>query len=76
MVTITAAARIMYPHDALADDVYAPVGEKLAVAAPPVTKRSEPRARLPQSNPVSEPGSRPRVFHRRRAGTRRAGFVS
>jgi hypothetical protein len=33
MVTITAAARIMYPHDALPDDVYARVGEKLAVAA-------------------------------------------
>jgi hypothetical protein len=33
MVTITAAARIMYPHDALPDDVYARVGEKLAEAA-------------------------------------------
>lgn len=33
MVTITAAARIMYPHDALPDDVYARVGEKLAVTA-------------------------------------------
>jgi hypothetical protein len=33
MVTITAAASIMYPHDALPDDVYARVGEKLAVAA-------------------------------------------
>jgi hypothetical protein len=33
MATITAAARIMYPHDALPDDVYARVGEKLAEAA-------------------------------------------
>jgi hypothetical protein len=33
MATITAAARTMYPHDALPDDVYAPVGEKLAEAA-------------------------------------------
>ena len=31
--TITAAARAMYPHDALPDDVYARVGEKLAEAA-------------------------------------------
>jgi hypothetical protein len=33
MATITAAARSMYPHDALPDDVYARVGEKLAEAA-------------------------------------------
>jgi hypothetical protein len=33
MATITAAARIMYPHDALPDDVYASVGEKLSEAA-------------------------------------------
>ena len=33
MATITAAARCMYPHDALPDDVYARVGEKLAEAA-------------------------------------------
>jgi hypothetical protein len=33
MVTITAAARTMYPHDALPDDVYVRVGEKLAEAA-------------------------------------------
>jgi hypothetical protein len=33
MATITAAARIMYPHDALPDDVYARVSEKLAEAA-------------------------------------------
>jgi hypothetical protein len=33
MATITAAARIMYPHDALPDDVYARVGDKLAEAA-------------------------------------------
>jgi hypothetical protein len=31
--TITAAARIMYPHDALPDDVYARLGEKIAEAA-------------------------------------------
>jgi hypothetical protein len=33
MATITAAARTMYPHDALPDDVYARVGGKLAEAA-------------------------------------------
>jgi hypothetical protein len=33
MATISAAARIMYPHDALPDDVYARVAEKLAEAA-------------------------------------------
>ena len=33
MATIAAAARIMYPHDALPDDVYAQVGERLADAA-------------------------------------------
>jgi hypothetical protein len=33
MATITAAARVMYPHDALPDDVYARVGTKLAEAA-------------------------------------------
>jgi hypothetical protein len=33
MATITAAARTMYPHDALPDDVYARVSEKLAEAA-------------------------------------------
>jgi hypothetical protein len=33
MATIAAAARIMYPHDALPDDVYARVGERLAEAA-------------------------------------------
>lgn len=32
MATIAAAARIMYPHDALPDDVYARVGERLAEA--------------------------------------------
>jgi hypothetical protein len=30
MATITAAARIMYPHDALPDNVYARVAQKLA----------------------------------------------
>ena len=33
MATIATAARIMYPHDALPDDVYARVGERLAEAA-------------------------------------------
>jgi hypothetical protein len=33
MATIRAAARTMYPHDALPDAVYARVGEKLAEAA-------------------------------------------
>ena len=33
MATITAAARTMYPHDALPDDVYARVGAKLAEVA-------------------------------------------
>jgi len=33
MATIAAAARIMYPHDALPDDVYARVGEELAKTA-------------------------------------------
>jgi hypothetical protein len=33
MATITAAARTMYPHDTLPDDVYARVGKKLAEAA-------------------------------------------
>lgn len=33
MATITAAARSIYPHDALPDDVYARVGEKLAEMA-------------------------------------------
>jgi len=33
LATITAAARTMYPHDALSDDVYARVGEKLAETA-------------------------------------------
>jgi hypothetical protein len=33
MATIIAAARTMYPHDALPDDVYARVGDKLAEAA-------------------------------------------
>ena len=33
MATIAAAARTMYPHDALPDAVYARVGDKLAEAA-------------------------------------------
>jgi hypothetical protein len=33
MATITVAARTMYPHDALPDDVYGRVSEKLAEAA-------------------------------------------
>ena len=39
MATIIAAARAMYPHDALPDDVYARVGERLAEAA-----REDPEA--------------------------------
>ena len=41
MATITAAARVMYPHDTLPDDVYARVSTKLAEAAQadPVTAR-------------------------------------
>jgi hypothetical protein len=33
MAAITAAARTMYPHDALPDDVYARVGDRLAEVA-------------------------------------------
>jgi hypothetical protein len=33
IATIAAAARTMYPHDALPDDVYARVGERLTEAA-------------------------------------------
>lgn len=33
MATITAAARVLYPHDALPDGVYARVGERLFEAA-------------------------------------------
>lgn len=33
LATIGAAARTMYPHDALPDDVYARVGDRLAEAA-------------------------------------------
>jgi hypothetical protein len=33
MATLTAVARTMYPHDALPDDVYARVGERLGEAA-------------------------------------------
>jgi hypothetical protein len=33
MATVTAAARTVYPHDALREDVYARVGEKLAEVA-------------------------------------------
>ncbi len=33
MAAITAAARTMYPHDALPDDVYARVSDKIAEAA-------------------------------------------
>jgi len=33
MAVLTAAARIMYPHDALPDDVYARVAERLAEVA-------------------------------------------
>jgi hypothetical protein len=33
LATLTAVARIMYPHDALPDDVYARVGQNLAEVA-------------------------------------------
>jgi hypothetical protein len=33
VATITAAARTMYPHDVLPDEVYVRVGERLAEAA-------------------------------------------
>ena len=35
-----------------------------------------PRGATPGSNPVGDPGNRPRVFHRRGPRTRRAGFMS
>jgi hypothetical protein len=45
MATIAAAARIMYPHDALPDAVYARVGERLAEAAreDPWAERAYPK---------------------------------
>jgi hypothetical protein len=55
MATITAAARIIYPHDALPDDVYARVGEKLAEAA-----REDPgTARTIEDGVSALNGSRP-----------------
>ena len=55
MATITAAARTIYPHDALPDDVYARVGEKLAEAA-----REDPgTARTIEDGVSALNGSRP-----------------
>ena len=55
MATIAVAARTMYPHDALPDDVYARVGEKLAEAA-----REDPAAARTILDGVSAlDGSRP-----------------
>ena len=55
MATITAAARTIYPHDALPDDVYARVGEKLAETA-----REDPgTARTIEDGVSALNGSRP-----------------
>jgi hypothetical protein len=55
MATIAAAARIMYPHDALPDDVYARVGQRLAETA-----GDDPRAARTIEDGVSAlNGSRP-----------------
>ena len=42
--TITVAARAMYPHEGLPDDVYGRVGQRLAEAA-----REDPAAEWPLS---------------------------
>jgi hypothetical protein len=55
MVAITAAARIMYPHDALPDDVYARVSEKLAEAA----RADSATARMVQDGVAALNGSQP-----------------
>ncbi len=55
MATITAAARTIYPHDALPDDVYARVGEQLAEMA-----REDPRiARTIEDGVSALNGGRP-----------------
>jgi len=58
MAAITAAARVMYPHDALPDDVYARVGRILAEAAraDPATAQTlqDGAAALDQGQPFAE----------------------
>lgn len=55
MATLTAVARTMYPHDALPDDVYARVGERLAEAA-----RQDPgAARMIEDGVAALDGARP-----------------
>jgi hypothetical protein len=57
MAAVTAAARVMYPHDALPDEVYARVSRKLAEAAraDPGTARTvqEGVAALNESQPFT-----------------------
>lgn len=58
MAAITAAARVMYPHDALPDDVYARVGRTLAetARADPGTAQTlqDGAAALDQGQPFAE----------------------
>jgi hypothetical protein len=58
IAAITAAARVMYPHDALPDDVYARVSRRLAEAAraDPGTARTlqDGAAALDQGQPFAE----------------------
>ena len=55
MATLTAVARTMYPHDALPDDVYARVGERLAEVA-----REDPgAARTIEDGVAALDGARP-----------------
>jgi hypothetical protein len=55
LATLSAVARTMYPHDALPDDVYARVGEKLAEAA-----REDPEvARMIEDGVSALNGGRP-----------------
>jgi hypothetical protein len=53
--TITAAARAMYPHDALPDDVYARVSERLAASA----RADSGTARTVQDGVAALNGGRP-----------------
>ena len=55
MAAITAAARAMYPHDALPDDVYARVSEKLAQAA----REDSAAARVIEDGVSALSGARP-----------------
>jgi hypothetical protein len=67
MATLTAVARTMYPHDALPDDVYARVGERLAEAA-----RQDPdAARMIEDGVAALDGARP--FTERSADERLEG---